>query len=312
MYYEINKKEVKQIKFDNITFKNLYLAYVDISELENIYQNLNLDQQIIIECKNNNTYTKSNFQIYEDYYFATIVIRNILDINKEYGKLGLIFKKNLLIIINILDTPNHELDHKISSILKHLKTNYTQDHILSSILNSLIEGYFDQLQYLEQKIISIEKELLKRDISSSLNILIYSLKKELSLYKRYFENLLYLIQNIKNIDDNILNVKNLNYLNNLEKQITGMITTTQYLIENAIHLRDMYQSSLDFYQNRVIKLLTVTTIIFLPLSLIAAWYGMNFKYMPELQYKYAYPIIIIVSIIIIIMCLIFFKRKKIL
>ena len=57
-------------------------------------------------------------------------------------------------------------------------------------------------------------------------------------------------------------------------------------------------------------LLTVITSIFMPLTLIAGWYGMNFKYMPELEYKASYPIIIALSVVIVIVCLIFFKKKK--
>lgn len=312
MYYEINKKEIKQIDFINISSKYLNIGYIDINELENICKTLKLNNQIIIECKNNNTYSKSNFEIYDDYYFATINIKNNKDINKEFGKIGIIIKKNVIIIINILDNQNHDLDNKISTMIKHIRNNSSLDYILSLLINTLIDGFFDTLQYLENKIISIEKELLKRDISSSLNLLIYSIKRELSLCKRYLENILYLVQNIQNIDEKILNIENWKYINNLENKITRLISTTQYLIENTIHLRDMYQSSLDFYQNRVIKLLTVITTIFLPLSLIAAWYGMNFKYMPELHSKYGYPIVIMISITIIIIFLIFFKRKKIL
>ena len=48
----------------------------------------------------------------------------------------------------------------------------------------------------------------------------------------------------------------------------------------------------------------------MPLTLIAGWYGMNFKYMPELEYKVSYPIVFIISIIIVIISLIFFKKKK--
>ena len=57
-------------------------------------------------------------------------------------------------------------------------------------------------------------------------------------------------------------------------------------------------------------LLTLVTSIFLPLTLIAGWYGMNFKYMPELQMRYAYPVVIAVSVAIVIGCLVWFKKKK--
>lgn len=57
-------------------------------------------------------------------------------------------------------------------------------------------------------------------------------------------------------------------------------------------------------------LLTVVTTIFMPLTLIAGWYGMNFKYMPEFEWRLGYPVVILVSILIVIFCLILFKKKK--
>jgi magnesium transporter len=56
--------------------------------------------------------------------------------------------------------------------------------------------------------------------------------------------------------------------------------------------------------------LTVVTAIFMPLTLIVGWYGMNFKYMPELDSVWGYPAVIVISILIVVFCLIFFKRKK--
>lgn len=63
-------------------------------------------------------------------------------------------------------------------------------------------------------------------------------------------------------------------------------------------------------QNDVMKMLTIVTTIFLPLTLIAGWYGMNFSYMPELKCPMAYPIVIAVSILIVILSLWTFKKKK--
>ena len=80
--------------------------------------------------------------------------------------------------------------------------------------------------------------------------------------------------------------------------------------EYVMQLRDLIQSQLDVRQNRIMTVLTVVTSIFLPLTLIAGWYGMNFRYMPELEWRYSYPLVILISIVIVIVCLLWFKRKK--
>ena len=80
--------------------------------------------------------------------------------------------------------------------------------------------------------------------------------------------------------------------------------------EYVTQLRDLIQSQLDERQNRIMTVLTVITSIFLPLTLIAGWYGMNFRYMPELDWRWSYPAVLVVSVLIVVFCLVLFKKKK--
>ena len=82
------------------------------------------------------------------------------------------------------------------------------------------------------------------------------------------------------------------------------------LLDYTIQIRDTYDSRIEVKQNRIMTLLTVVTTIFMPLTLIAGWYGMNFKYMPELDWKIGYPLVFAVSVLIVILSLLFFKKKK--
>lgn len=84
------------------------------------------------------------------------------------------------------------------------------------------------------------------------------------------------------------------------------------LQENVIQLRELYQAQLDAKQNKVMCILTVVTTLFLPLSLLTGWYGMNFANMPELHWRYAYPCVIAITVAIIVFEIIYFKKKKIL
>ncbi|MEG2775071.1 MAG: CorA family divalent cation transporter, partial [Acetivibrio sp.] len=85
---------------------------------------------------------------------------------------------------------------------------------------------------------------------------------------------------------------------------------TQVLREYAMQVQDVYQAEIGIRQNNVMKVLTMVTTIFLPLTLIVGWYGMNFIHMPELAWKYGYPVIIGISLLVVISSLIIFKKKK--
>lgn len=82
------------------------------------------------------------------------------------------------------------------------------------------------------------------------------------------------------------------------------------LLDYTNQIRDTYQSRLDVKQNRIMTVLTVVTTVFMPLTLIVGWYGMNFKYMPELDSVWGYPVVIMVSLLIVVISLVFFKRKR--
>ena len=71
----------------------------------------------------------------------------------------------------------------------------------------------------------------------------------------------------------------------------------------------MYQSQIDIAQNRTMGILTVVTTIFLPLTLLVGWYGMNFV-MPEYQWAYSYPVVIAICLVILLGCVLFFKKKR--
>lgn len=268
-------------------------------ENNTFFINSNLLLKIIPNSKYINLY-KNN----KNYFHITINIKNIKNINKNQNKLGLLIKKDELIIVDI------SIPLYLKNLIKKLFTNITNDYNMSNILSKLFEilllGSNTQLEKIENKIINIENNILNNHTKTDLNPTIFYIKKELILYKRYFDYLININYNIKK--NSLINLLIDDTLFNIEK----LINQVQMLLEETIHLREIYQSILDFNQNKTIKLLTLITTIFFPLSIITSWYGMNFKYMPEISFKYGYPVIIVISISFIIITLIIFKRKKIL
>ena len=96
----------------------------------------------------------------------------------------------------------------------------------------------------------------------------------------------------------------------VEKRIGRLAGEAQALREYGLQLRELFQAEIDVRQNRIMKTLTIVTTIFLPLTLVAGWYGMNFVHMPELRWEYGYPVVIGVSVAVVSLSLWIMKKKK--
>jgi len=107
-----------------------------------------------------------------------------------------------------------------------------------------------------------------------------------------------------------MNDANKELLENLCDQILTLSNESQQIWEYTSQIRDVYQQKLSVNQNNIMKVLTIVTTIFMPLTLITGWYGMNFEYMKELHWKYGYPLLFGISVLVVgILCIIFKKKK---
>ena len=165
------------------------------------------------------------------------------------------------------------------------------------------------LECVDKELDTIESDILDGEIQDP-SQRVSRIRSDLRDLRVHYEQLLDLSQELEENENNFFSKENTRYFHLFTQRVSRLHDITASLREYSIQIRDLYQSKLDIKQNRIMTLLTVITSIFMPLTLIAGWYGMNFKYMPELEYKAAYPVIIAVSLIIVIVSLIFFKKKK--
>ena len=126
----------------------------------------------------------------------------------------------------------------------------------------------------------------------------------------HYEQLIDLAQELQENENGFFREENLRYFNMFTERVIRLQATVTGQREYVTQLRDLIQSQLDERQNRIMTVLTVITSIFLPLTLIAGWYGMNFRYMPELDWRWSYPAVLVVSVLIVVFCLVLFKKKK--
>ena len=137
-----------------------------------------------------------------------------------------------------------------------------------------------------------------------------SVRKQLLILRGYYDQMREMGKAFEENENRFFAKKHLKYFGTISDRAERLIGKTIHLIDYAQQVRDAYKAQVDEEQNRNMQVLTIISTIFLPLTLITSWYGMNFKDMPELEH--GYPFIIGLSISVIILCIIIFKKKKIL
>ena len=136
------------------------------------------------------------------------------------------------------------------------------------------------------------------------------IRMEIRDLQNHYEQLLDLAEELEENENGFFQQENLRYFRQFLSRVERLRDMATALRDYTIQIHDLYATQVDVRQNRIMTILTVITSIFLPLTLIAGWYGMNFRYMPELNWPWSYPIVFVVCIVIVVACLIFFKKKK--
>ena len=188
-------------------------------------------------------------------------------------------------------------------------TRPSLERFLYDFLEQIVSGDQVILERYDKELDTLESEILAgSDTDPSQRI--SHIRSDLRDLRIHYEQLLDLCQELEENENNFFRKENTRYFHLCIQRVTRLCDVTNSLRDYSNQIRELYQSQLDKKQNRIMALLTVISSIFMPLTLIAGWYGMNFKYMPELEYKAAYPITIVVSAAIVLFSLIFFKKKK--
>ena len=188
-------------------------------------------------------------------------------------------------------------------------SGYNLEKFFYDFLISLIDEDLIYLAVLEKEITKMEESMVEDELKD-FNYRMLHLKKEISRLYRYYSQLADLGENLYENEKEFFEKKHTGVFRIFAERTTRLQEETQVLREYAMQVQDVYQSEIGIRQNNVMKVLTIVTTVFLPLTLIAGWYGMNFVYMPELKWVYGYPVAIGASILVIIVSLWIFKKKK--
>jgi magnesium transporter len=183
------------------------------------------------------------------------------------------------------------------------------DYLAYSLVDLIVDQYFLILERLGEEIELVEDELVSRPLPSTLQTL-HQLKREMLLLRKSVWPLREAIASLERGESPLIRKNTIAYLRDLYDHTIQVIDTIETFRDMLSGMLDIYLSSISNRMNEVMKVLTVIATLFMPLTFVAGIYGMNFKYMPELEQKWGYPAVLLLMVAIAIFMLFYFKRKK--
>ncbi len=183
-------------------------------------------------------------------------------------------------------------------------------HMFFEFLEYQVKDEIEFLQKYEEKLAAMEERIMsgKRERSDVPGAILRT-RKELAKISSYYRQLLNVSQTLTENYNGLLKDEDCVLFHLFSGRMARLTEHGKELREYALQIREMYQVHIDMKQNHVLSFLTMVTVIFMPLTLIAGWYGMNFKNMPELNWSYGYQVCVVASVIIILIEIWYFNKN---
>ena len=297
---KFNERDINWIHINNSYDYNI------ISQLGEKFDIHNL---VVEDILNDNQ--RSKIEKWENYIFMVIdIITTENDKNNFFNdQLNIIFKKNLLITFN-----NKNINF-FEPILKRIKTNvgYIRKKNISYLFYALkdfvVDNYFLVMERINDSLECLEDELIEGTSDNYLHR-VYDIKKELIQLRKGSWPLRDIINKILRGDFELIDDDIRIFYRDLYDHVIQTIDVIESFRDVISGLIDLYMSSVSNKMNKIMQFLTIIGTIFIPLTFIAGIYGMNFKFMPELEWEYGYLFAWgLMGGITFIMILIFKKKK---
>ena len=183
------------------------------------------------------------------------------------------------------------------------------DYLLYTLLDTVVDQYFLTLENFSEKIEELEFALLENPTKETLNS-VYELRRESLSLRRCVYPLREMINRFEKLEEPIINKETKIYIRDLYDHSIQIIETVEVFREMVIGLLELYMNSVSNKLNEIMKVLTIMSSIFIPLTFVVGVYGMNFDNMPILHYKYGYYAVWLIMALLVVFMVIYFKRKK--
>jgi magnesium transporter len=280
-----------------------YWIDADVEELKELQPLFGL-HELAIEDSMHDEEQRPKLELYDDHYF--MVINSIRFDDEE------IFLRPLNIFLgpHWIITATKQKINEIRLIKPKLLVDKVSspDRLLYHLVDTVVDSYFTVADRIEEKIEQLEEDILVRTKKSHLTEIV-GLRGEILWLKKALGPQKDLIATLSKKDLTLINPVLQQYFSDIYENAVKIVETFETYRDLMGNLREAYQSSLSSRANEIMRVFTAMTVIMMPLTVITGIYGMNFTYMPELEFRYGYYIVLGLMVLIGTSIFFFFRKK---
>ncbi len=313
---QVQEREVKDIAecfpfrdSPTVTWINIDGLH-DVDVIERLGGHFNLHPLILEDILN--TSERPKIEDYGDYLFA--VLKVFLG-NASGGREERIVQVSIILGRNFVLSFQEKTNPIFEAVKERIRRGKGRlrrsgaDYLAYALIDSIVDSYFDVLERFGEEIESLEEELVadpKREILKRIHLL----KNEMIFLRRSIWPLREVVNTMERLETSLIAATTDVFLRDVYDHTIQVIDNLETDRDVLSGMVETYLSSVSNRMNEVMKVLTIIATIFIPLTFLAGVYGMNFKFMPELEWKYGYFIVWGVMIAAGAVMIVFFKRKK--
>jgi magnesium transporter len=311
----IKEKEILEIEevFPSKDQKTTYWINIDglqkIDIIEKIGKQFGIHPLVLEDIAN--TRQRPKMEDFGDYIFAVLKMLQYNEEDKEtqVEQISLILGSNW--VISFQENEGDVFD----SIRERLRTDKGRirkmgaDYLVYALLDAVVDNYFVVLERIGEKIEGIEDEIVTNPSPETLQA-IHDLKRQMILLRKSVWPLREVISRLERWESKLINKSIDIFLRDVYDHTIQVIDAVETFRDMLSGMLDIYMSSVSNRMNEVMKVLTIIATIFIPLTLVAGIYGMNFTYMPELEWIWGYPFILLIMLAVGIVMLFYFRKRK--
>lgn len=246
---------------------------------------------------------------YKDYIFLILKMFSYNEKTIEIEQISLILGPNY--VFSIQEREGDVFD-PVRKRVRTEKSNLRKmgaDYLVYSLLDAIVDSNFVILETLGEDIEDTEEEVVTDPTTETLQA-IQTLKREMIGLRKSVWPLRELVSALERGESPLIRRSTLIYLRDVYDHTIQIMDTVETYRDTLSAMLDIYLSSISNRMNEIMKVLTIIATIFIPLTFLAGIYGMNFRYMPELVWKWGYPAVLLVMAGISVIMLLYFRGKK--